>query len=41
LLTDGALEILNEAAFERVGGPLTEGTDPIIIDTEIAEDMHA
>lgn len=40
LLTDGALEILNEAAFEHVGGPLTEGTDPIIVDTEIAEDMH-
>lgn len=40
LLTDGALEVLNEAAYDRAGGPLWEGTDPLTIDHDIAKDMH-
>ena len=34
LLSDGAYETLNEAAFERVDGPLLEGEDPISIDLD-------
>jgi tellurite resistance protein len=34
LLPDGAFEMLNDAAFDRVGGPLLEGEDPITVDPE-------
>jgi hypothetical protein len=40
LLTDGALEVLNEAAYDRAGSPLWEGTDLLTIDHDIAEDMR-
>jgi TerB-C domain len=33
LLPDGALETLNEAAFEAAGEPVCEGTDPIEINS--------
>lgn len=37
LLLDGALEIINEAAFEECDEPLTEGEDPISIDVDILQ----
>jgi TerB-C domain len=39
LLPDGALEIVNEAAFEAVGEPVCEGTDPIQINTYALKEM--
>jgi hypothetical protein len=39
LLPDGALEIVNEAAFEAVGEPVCEGTDPIEINTYALKEM--
>ena len=41
LLPDGALDTVNDAAFDRVGGALTEGDDPIEIDTVALEEMLA
>lgn len=41
LMVDGALEAVNEAAFELCGGPLSEGDEPIDIDPEIAKEMLA
>ena len=41
LLPDGAIDILNEAAFDSVGGPVIEGTDPITIDIATAKEMLA
>jgi tellurite resistance protein len=41
LMVDGALEAVNEAAFELCGGPLSEGDEPIDIDPEIAKEMVA
>jgi hypothetical protein len=40
LLPDGALDLLNEAAFDHTDGPLWEGDDPITIDHDTAKDMH-
>jgi uncharacterized tellurite resistance protein B-like protein len=40
LLPDGALDLLNEAAFDHTDGPLWEGDDPITIDPDTAKDMH-
>ena len=37
LMTDGALEHLNEAAFDHADGPLTEGDDPLEINPDILE----
>ena len=37
LLPDGALETLNEAAFEAVGEPVCEGSDPIDINSYAVE----
>lgn len=37
LLLDGALEIINEEAFEQCDEPLTEGDDPITIDPDILQ----
>lgn len=34
LLLDGAVELLNEVAFERYGCPLLEGDDPIEVDQD-------
>jgi tellurite resistance protein len=39
LLPGGALEALNEAAFEAVGEPVCEGSDPIDINSYAAEEM--
>ena len=39
LLPDGALEILNEAAFEAVGEPVCEGTDPVEINSYALKEM--
>lgn len=35
LMLDGALEIINEVAFEHCDEPLTEGEDPIAIDSDV------
>ena len=39
LLPDGAFEALNEAAFDRVDGPLLEGEDPIDVDLDTLGEM--
>ena len=39
LLPDGALEILNEAAFEAAGEPVCEGTDPVEINSYALKEM--
>lgn len=39
LLPDGAIDTLNEAAFEHTGGPILEGDDPIRIDTVAAKEL--
>jgi tellurite resistance protein len=41
LLPDGALEVINEAAFERCGVPLLEGDETIEVDGQILEEMLA
>jgi len=41
LLPDGALEVINEAAYERCGAPLLEGDEIIEIDQEILEELTA
>jgi uncharacterized tellurite resistance protein B-like protein len=41
LLPDGALEVINEAAFERCGAPLLEGDEIIEIDPHILEELTA
>ena len=39
LLPDGALDLLNEAAFEICEEPLLEGNDPIEVNAEVAQEM--
>jgi hypothetical protein len=39
LLPDGAIDLLNEAALDQVGGPVIEGNDPIQIDIATAKEM--
>ena len=39
LLVDGALDALNDAAFDAVGDPLWEGEDPIEVDRNVARDL--
>ncbi|WP_299416085.1 TerB N-terminal domain-containing protein [Acaryochloris sp. IP29b_bin.148] len=41
LLVDGALEIINEAAFDHCDEPLTEGEDPIDINPEVLQELLA
>ncbi len=41
LLPDGALEVINEAAFERCGVPLLEGDETLEVDGQILEEMLA
>jgi uncharacterized tellurite resistance protein B-like protein len=41
LLPDGALEVINEAAFERCGAPLLEGDETLEVDGQILEEMLA
>ncbi|MBR7829300.1 TerB N-terminal domain-containing protein [Actinospica sp. MGRD01-02] len=40
LLTDGALEVLNDAAFDCVGDPVVNGADPLEIDLDVMEEMQ-
>jgi hypothetical protein len=40
LLTDGALEVLNDAAFTSVGDPVVIGEDPLEIDFDVIEEMQ-
>ncbi|MFF4594161.1 TerB N-terminal domain-containing protein [Amycolatopsis sp. NPDC001319] len=39
LMPDGALEVLNDAAYDRADEPLCEGADPIEINQDIVKDM--
>ena len=39
LLPDGALEEINEAAFDECGEPLFEGEDPVELEQEILKEM--
>lgn len=39
LMPDGALEIVNEAAFEVAGDPATEGSDPVEVNTDVAKEV--
>lgn len=39
LLPDGAIDTLNEAAFEHAGGPVLEGDDPIQVDAATAKEL--
>jgi uncharacterized tellurite resistance protein B-like protein len=39
LLPEGAIDTLNEAGFEHIGGPILEGDDPIQIDTVAAKEL--
>lgn len=41
LMTDGALERLNEAAFEQHDQPLLEGDEPLEINPELCRALHA
>jgi uncharacterized tellurite resistance protein B-like protein len=41
VMIDGALETVNEAAFELCGAPFSEGDQPIEIDSEVAKEMLA
>jgi hypothetical protein len=40
VMLDGALERINEAAFEFIGEPITEGDDPICVQQTILENAH-
>ena len=41
LLVDGALEAVNDYAFEHCGDPIWEGDDPIIINDSVAKEILA
>lgn len=41
LLPDGAIDSVNEAGFEHVGGPVLEGDDPIVVDIVAAKELLA
>lgn len=41
LLPDGAIDALNEAAFEHAGAPVLEGDDPIRVDAATAKELLA
>jgi tellurite resistance protein len=41
LMLDGAMEQINEAAFEAFDEPLCEGDDPISVNTELLEKIEA
>lgn len=41
LLPDGAVDTINDAAFDLVGHPLVEGEDPLAIDPDGVEEMVA
>jgi TerB-C domain len=39
LLLDGALELINEAAFERCDEALTEGEDPLEVNSDVLQEL--
>ena len=39
LMLDGVLEQINDMAFERFDMPVTEGDDPIEINSDILEEL--
>lgn len=39
ILPDGAIDTINEAAFDHTGGPVLEGEDPIQIDVVAAKEL--
>jgi hypothetical protein len=39
LMPDGALEIVNETAFDITGEPATEGSDPVEVNTDVAKEI--
>jgi hypothetical protein len=41
LMLDGALEQINEAAFDAFDAPLCEGTDPVEVNSELLEKLEA
>jgi uncharacterized tellurite resistance protein B-like protein len=41
LLPDGAIDRLNEAAYDTAGDPLVEGEDPLDINTDVVQEMLA
>ena len=41
ILPDGAMDTLNEAAFDRVGDPLISGDDPIHLDADVYRSLLA
>ena len=38
-MPDGALEIVNEAAFDATGEPACEGSDPVEINSDAAKEI--
>ena len=40
IMLDGALERINEAAFDLIGEPLTEGDDPVYVQKNILENAE-
>ena len=41
LLTDGALDVINDAAFEVCGEPVLEGDDTLQLNEKAAQEMFA
>lgn len=41
LMLDGALETINEAAFDAFDAPLCEGDDPVEVNLELIEKIEA
>jgi uncharacterized tellurite resistance protein B-like protein len=41
LMLDGALERINDAAFDKLGGQITEGEDPVEVNRDILEKVIA
>lgn len=39
LMPNGAIEVVNTLAYERSGGPLLFGDDPLEVDAEVAEEL--
>ncbi|MFM7427646.1 MAG: TerB N-terminal domain-containing protein, partial [Elainella sp.] len=39
LMLDGALEVINELAFERIDEPVTEGEDPIEVNQTVMQEL--
>jgi uncharacterized tellurite resistance protein B-like protein len=41
LMLDGTLEQINEAAFDKLGAPITEGDDPVDVNQDLVEKVVA